>query len=317
MEKLIELHLHLDGSLRPETVWELAKEQGIRLPAKTLEEVRFQMEVPEDCRTLDEYLERFDLPLMVLQQADALERVAFELTEDLAKEGVTYAEIRFAPQLSIKGGLTQDEVVEAAIRGAKRGMEAYPQIRVGLILCCMRGDSNEALNLQTVETARSYLGDVVCAVDIAGAEALFPTENFRSVFNKVREYRLPMTIHAGEAAGPDSIRAALSFGTKRIGHGVTCVEDPELVKQLIAEGIVLEVCVTSNYQTQAVPSVHSHPIRRLFDAGVHVTVNSDNMTCSKTNILREIGILKDVFGFTEEEIDTLQRYAWDGRFLKD
>ena len=143
MDKLIELHLHLDGSLRPETVWELAKEQNIKLPANTVDEVRDQMQVPEDCRTLEEYLTRFDLPLLVLQTREALERAAFELTEDLAKEGVTYAEIRFAPQLSIKGGMTQEQAVEAAIEGVKRGMEQYPSIRVGLILCCMRGEDTK------------------------------------------------------------------------------------------------------------------------------------------------------------------------------
>ena len=236
-KKLIELHLHLDGSLRPETVWELSKEQGIAIPASSPEDVKFKMEVPEDCKTLEEYLERFALPLMVLQRADAIERVTFELVEDLAKEGVTYAEIRFAPQLSVSGGLTQDQVVEAAIRGAEQGMKEYPRIRVGLILCCMRGDTNQELNMQTVETAKKYLGSVVCAVDIAGAEGLFPTEMFAPVFAKVREYGLPMTIHAGEAAGPDSMRTALSYGTKRIGHGVAAIEDPELVKRLVEEGI--------------------------------------------------------------------------------
>ena len=239
-KKLIELHLHLDGSLRPETVWELSKEQGIAIPASSPEDVKFKMEVPEDCKTLEEYLERFALPLMVLQRADAIERVTFELVEDLAKEGVTYAEIRFAPQLSVSGGLTQDQVVEAAIRGAERGMKEYPRIRVGLILCCMRGDTNQELNMQTVETAKKYLGSVVCAVDIAGAEGLFPTEMFAPVFAKVREYGLPMTIHAGEAAGPDSMRTALSYGTKRIGHGVAAIEDPELVKRLF-ESEVTEV----------------------------------------------------------------------------
>lgn len=317
MKKLIELHLHLDGSLRPETVWELAREQGVELPAKSAGEVKYKMEVPEDCKTLEEYLERFDLPLMVLQKADALERVTFELVEDLAKEGVTYAEIRFAPQLSINGGLTQDEVAEAAIRGARRGMETYPQIRVGLILCCMRGDKNEALNLDTVETARKYLGDVVCAVDIAGAESLFPTEWFAPVFAKVREYGIPMTIHAGEAAGPDSMRTALSYGTKRIGHGVAAIHDPELIKQLVDENITLEISVTSNYHTKVVTSIAEHPIRRLFDAGVHVTVNSDNMTCSRTNINKELDILREVFGFNEQEIEQLQEYAWEARFLKD
>lgn len=316
MDKLIELHLHLDGSLRPETVWELAKEQNIKLPANTVDEVRDQMQVPEDCRTLEEYLTRFDLPLLVLQTREALERAAFELTEDLAKEGVTYAEIRFAPQLSIKGGMTQEQAVEAAIEGVKRGMEQYPSISVGLILCCMRGEDNEEWNLQTVETAKKYLGDVVCAVDIAGAESLYPTERFAPVFEKVREYGLPSTIHAGEAAGPESMKTALAFGAKRIGHGVAAVEDPELVRRLIEEQITLEVCVTSNYQTKVVPSIEAHPIRRLFNAGVRVTVNSDNRTVSNTNVRKELDILRNVFGFKEQEIEKMEEYAWEARFLR-
>ena len=316
MDKLIELHLHLDGSLRPETVWELAKKQNIKLPANTVDEVRDQMQVPEDCRTLEEYLTRFDLPLLVLQTREALERAAFELTEDLAKEGVTYAEIRFAPQLSIKGGMPQEQAVEAAIEGVKRGMEQYPSIRVGLILCCMRGEDNEEWNLQTVETAKKYLGDVVCAVDIAGAESLYPTERFAPVFEKVREYGLPSTIHAGEAAGPESMKTALAFGAKRIGHGVAAVEDPELVRRLIEEQITLEVCVTSNYQTKVVPSIEAHPIRRLFNAGVRVTVNSDNRTVSNTNVRKELDILRNVFGFKEQEIEKMEEYAWEARFLR-
>lgn len=316
MDKLIELHLHLDGSLRPETVWELAKEQDIKLPANTVDEVRDQMQVPEDCKTLEEYLTRFDLPLLVLQTREALERAAFELTEDLAKEGVTYAEIRFAPQLSIKGGMTQEQAVEAAIEGVKRGMQQYPSIRVGLILCCMRGEDNEEWNLQTVEATKKYLGDVVCAVDIAGAESLYPTERFAPVFEKVREYGLPSTIHAGEAAGPESMKTALAFGAKRIGHGVAAVEDPKLVRRLIEEQITLEVCVTSNYQTKVVPSIEAHPIRRLFNAGVRVTVNSDNRTVSNTNVRKELDILRNVFGFKEQEIEKMEEYAWEARFLR-
>lgn len=315
MNHYIELHLHLDGSLRPETVWELSKEQGIELPAESLSDVQDKMRVPEDCKTLEEYLERFALPLLVLQREDALERVAFELTEDLAKEGVDYAEIRFAPQLSVAGGLTQDQVVEAAIRGVKRGMEKYPRIRVGLILCCMRGDQNQELNLATVETAKKYLGDVVCAVDIAGAESLYPTELFKPVFDKVREYGIPMTIHAGEAAGPDSMWTALSYGTKRIGHGVAAAADPELMKKLSDEKVTLEVCVISNYHTKVVNAIADHPIRRLFDAGVRVTVNSDNMTASNTNIHREIAVLKEQLGFTDEEIEKMETYAREARFL--
>ena len=256
----------------------------------TLEEVRQQMKVPEDCQTLEEYLKRFDLPLLVLQEENALERVTFELTEDLAKAGLDYAEIRFAPQLSLQNGLTQDQVVQAAIRGAERGMKAYPGIRVGLILCCMRGDQNEALNLETVEMVKKYLGRVVCAVDIAGAEGLFDTRLFKPVFDKVNEYGLPMTIHAGEAAGPDSIRTALSYGTRRIGHGVAAAQDEALIKELVRDGITLEVCVTSNFHTKVMNRLEDHPIRKLFDAGVRVTINSDNMTASDTNLAKEIQI---------------------------
>lgn len=317
IKKLVELHLHLDGSVRPETVLELANEQGLNLSASSVKEVKEKMEVPEDCKTLEEYLERFELPLLVLQRENALERVAFELVEDLAGEGMTYVEIRFAPQLSTAGGLTQDQVTEAVIRGVKAGMKKYPGIRVGLILCCMRGDRNQNLNMDTVETAKKYLGDVVCAVDLAGAESLFPTEWFGPVFEKVREYRIPMTIHAGEAAGPDSMWAALSYGTKRIGHGVRAIEDPKLVKKLAKEQITLEVSVTSNYHTKVVNVIEDHPVRRLFDAGVRVTVNSDNRTCSRTNVIKELELLRNMFGFSEEEIETLQEYAWEARFLKD
>ena len=317
MKHLIELHLHLDGSLRAETVWELAKEQGVELAENSVEEVRAKMEVPEDCKTLEEYLERFALPTMVLQTEAAMERVAFEMVETLANEGVTYAEVRFAPQLHVQKGLTQAEVVEATIRGTKRGMEQYPGIRVGLILCCMRGDTNADLNMETVEVAKEYLGDVVCAVDIAGAEALYPTKMFESLFAKVREYDLPMTIHAGEADGPESIKTALSFGTKRIGHGVAAIHDPELMKRLAEEKITLEICITSNYHTKEVETIADHPFRKLFEAGIRVTLNSDNMTCSRVDIHSELDILRTVFHFTEAEIDQIMEYAYEARFLRD
>ena len=317
MKHLIELHLHLDGSLRAETMWELAMEQGLELEEKSIEEVRAKMEVPEDCKTLEEYLERFALPTKVLQTEHAIERVAFDMVETLAQEGVTYAEVRFAPQLHTQKGLTQAQVVEAAIRGTKLGMEQYSGIRVGLILCCMRGDTNADMNFETVEVTKQYLGDVVCAVDIAGAEGLYPTSMFADLFAKVREYDLPMTIHAGEADGPESMKTALSYGTKRIGHGIAAISDPELMRRLVDEKITLEICITSNYHTKEVESIEAHPFRQLFDAGIRVTLNSDNMTCSKVNIHSELDILRTVFGFTEDEIETIMQYAYEARFLKD
>ena len=313
---MIELHLHLDGSLRPQTVWELAKEQKIELPFQSVEEVKDKMEVPKDCKTLPEYLERFELPLLVLQQEEALERVTYELVEDLENLSVTYAEIRFAPQLSTKQGLSQAQVVEAVIRGAKRGMKDHNKIRVGLILCCMRGEELFKDNMETIEVAKQYLGDVVCAVDLAGAESLFPTELFEDIFQKAKDYEIPMTIHAGEADGAESVWKALSYGTKRIGHGVRAIEDPELIKKLVEDQITLEVCVTSNYQTKVVESIEVHPIRKLFDAGVRVTINSDNMTVSDTNIQKEIEILKTMSGFQKEELMKMEQYAADAKFLK-
>ena len=313
---MIELHLHLDGSLRPKTVWELAKTQGIKLPAESLEETEYRMTAPKNCRTLNEYLKRFDLPLLVLQEEEAVELAVYQLTEDLAGLGVEYGEIRFAPQLSTKKGLSQAQVVEAAMRGARRGMKDFPSIRIGLILCCMRGKDLLSENLETVEMTSRYLNDVVCGVDLAGAEALYPTSMFEEVFRRAGELSLPMTIHAGEAAGPESIWAALACRTKRIGHGVAAVKDPELMKRLAEEKITLEVCVTSNCDTKVVEDVKDHPIRTLFDAGVRVTVNSDNMTVSNTNIQQEEALLKRVWGFTEAELETMRQYAREAAFLK-
>lgn len=313
---MIELHLHLDGALRPKTVWELAQLQQVNLPSRSIEETKEMMEVPENCKTLSEYLERFDLPLLVLQQEEAIERVAYELVEDLVKLSVEYAEIRFAPQLSTKKGLSQEQVVEAAIRGVQRGMKEYPSIRVGLILCCMRGDDLAYENMETIEVAHKYLGDVVCAVDLAGAESLFATDLFEDVFTKASMYKIPMTIHAGEADGPESIWKALSYGTKRIGHGIAAIQDPKLIEKLIEDQVTLEICVTSNVHTKVVESLEAHPVRKLFDAGVHVTINSDNMTVSDTNIWKEKEIVKQAFHFTEEEWKQMEQYAKEAAFLK-
>lgn len=310
----IDLHLHLDGSLRPATVWELAQEQGIALPVASKEELVSFLQVPEDCQSLNEYLERFDLPLLVLQKAEALERVTYELIEDLAKQGLDYAEIRFAPQLSTKDGMTQAEVVEAAIRGLNRALAAYPSIKAGLILCFMRGAENQKENEETLEAAKQYYKKGVVAVDLAGAEALFKTANYEEIFKKVREAGLAYTIHAGEADGPESVKKALEFGTKRLGHGVRAIEDEELIQKIIAEKVTMEVCPISNLHTKLAKDVHDHPVRRLFDMGVRVTINTDNMTVSNTTLDREYGFLKEYYGFTDAEIEQMNQYAKEAAF---
>lgn len=316
---MIELHLHLDGSIRPQTALEIAREMGDPSGAYTEAQMTHALRVPENCTDLVEYLARFDVPIRILQSESALERIACELTEELAAEGLTYAEMRMAPQHSVRGGCTQEQIVLAAQRGIRKGMAKCPGIRVGLILCMMRGapENVRALNMETIEIAKTHLNDVICGVDLAGAESLFPTESFAEEFALVRRLGLPYTIHAGEGAGPESVRAALDMGAMRLGHGVRSIEDPALVRELARRGVVLEVCVKSNAQVRCVPSVQEHPIRALLDAGVKVTINSDNRTVTNTTLAQEIALCRQTFGFTDAEIAAMQGFAWQARFLKD
>lgn len=309
-----ELHLHLDGSLRPETVFDLAKDQGIDLGVGTVSELADKMTVPAEAASLNDYLATFDMPLKVLQKEEAITRVVYELIEDLHEMGLDYGEIRFAPQLSTAGGLSQSQVVEAAIGGVKKAREKMPDFRAGLILCMMRGADHEA-NRETIEMVKKYLGPVVCAIDLAGAEALFPTKDHKQLFDLVDEYELPRTIHAGEADGPESVKVALDFGTKRIGHGVRSIEDGDLVKRLIDEEVTLEVCIKSNIDTKMYDSYQDHPIYKLYKQGVRVTLNSDNIRVSDTNLLKEMDIARSI-GFTDEDIEKMDQYAREASFLK-
>lgn len=279
MEKVV-LHLHLDGSLRPETVREWLKEEGKDV---SLEEVQNALMVEKDCRDLTEYLEKFDLPCRMLQTEDHIMQATYELFADLAKQNVIYAEVRFAPSKHLEKGLSYDEVVEAAIKGMEMAKESY-DIDGSLILCAMRGDSREN-NLNTVKTTLKHLGKGVSALDLAGAEALFPTDDYEEIFKVANDLKIPFTIHAGEAAGPESIKKALEFGAKRIGHGVRCLEDPNLVSELIQKEIPLEVCPISNLQTKA--TGENHPIEELCKRGLYVTISPDNDTVSNTNINEE------------------------------
>lgn len=311
---MIDLHLHLDGSLRADTVLELAKKQNISLPANTAESLRSYLQVPKNCKSLNEYLERFEIPLKVLQISEAIERVTFELVEDLSKMNVEYAEIRFAPQLSTLKGMSQEEVVKSAVKGLNSALNKYNSIDASLILCCMRNDNNKKENFETVEIAKKYLNKGVCALDLAGAESLFKTDNFEDIFERAAYYKIPFTIHAGEADGPESVKKALDFGAKRIGHGVHSIEDKELLNRLIQEKITLEMCIISNIHTKSVKDEFSHPIRKYFDMGVRVTVNTDNMTASNTNLLKEYDILKRNYNFTDKEIKIMNQYAKEAAF---
>ncbi len=311
---MIDLHVHLDGSLAPEEVLLLAKESGVQLPTEDPAELRDLLTVEEDCQSLKEYLERFDLPLLVLQTAGSVERSVYMMLKRLHAQGLIYAEVRFAPQLHCSNGLTQEEVVEAAVQGLNRAVEETG-MPAQLILCCMRTPGDQSVNRETVEVAKKYLHKGVCSVDLAGDEAGNPTKNYEALFAYAHESGVPVILHAGESAGSFSVADALNMGAQRIGHGILAAESEEVMQRLKENQIPLEVCYTSNLQTKAAKTLPGHPLRMLFDKGLTVTVNTDNMSVSNTTLKREYRRVMEEFGFTLEHMQQIAMNAVNAAFL--
>lgn len=306
-----DIHLHLDGSMSVEMIKELARTQDMPLPY-TDDELKNLLQVSEDCSDLNEYLEKFPFPLLFLQTKEGLSKSVELLCEELHECGVIYAEIRYAPQLHCDQGMTQRDAIEAAIDGTKNS-----PIPVRLILCCMRGDDNHEKNVETLNLAAEYLDKGVGAIDIAGAEALFPTENFADLFELARQKNIPFTIHAGEAAGPASVYKALEFGARRIGHGVQSEQDEKLMEKHKNEGIILECCPTSNINTAIFKSLEEFPYRTFMEKGVRFTINSDNMSVSNTNVKKEFIALNNVFSIKRTEMLQLLNNSIDAAFITD
>ena len=306
--KFIDLHLHLDGSLSVASVRHLAAMQQMELPDSD-EALTALLQVNKDCKSLTEYLKCFDFALSFLQTKEAIEESVATLLDECRQLDMQYVEVRFAPQLHLKNGLTQREVIQAAVKGQHRST-----LPSGLILCCMRGENNHEQNMETIKLAAEFMDQGVCAVDIAGDEAHFPLENYTEEFALAKRLGVPFTIHAGEADGPESVWKALFFGATRIGHGVRSVEDPELLAELARRGTVLELCPTSNLNTCIFERIEDYPLRELLDTGVKVTINSDNMTVSATNVRKELELMKTVFALTEAEIQQLKQTAAEAVF---
>ncbi len=263
---------------------------------------------------LGEYLEKFALPLQVLQTEQTIALGVFFLLGRLKKDGLCYCEIRFAPQLHQTRGLTQQQVVAAAVEGLIRGIAEF-KLPAQLILCCMRGSNNQAANLETVRVAKEFLEKGVCAVDLAGNEYAYPTEGFADVFAYAKNLDVPFIIHAGEAAGAESVHQALHLGAKRIGHGIRSIEDPALCKELAEKEIPLELCFTSNLQTKATAQAQDYPLCKFLEQGLRVTVNTDNMTVSGTNLRREYQLLQKQFGLSTEALQAIAGNAASSAFL--
>ncbi len=315
LEKLpkTELHVHLDGSLRPETMIELAKEYKVELPHWDPEALREHMHV-KDARNLVDYLARFDTTLSVMQTEEALERIAYELAEDNARENVRYMEVRYSPVLNIQGGLTLDQAVDAPLRGLRRAEQDY-DIRTAIIICGIRNMS-PSTSMQLAELTIEHHDRGVVAFDLAGAEYNYPAKRHREAFYKVINANIAATIHAGEAYGPESIHQALHYcNANRIGHGTRLFEDPQLMQYVNDFRIPLEICLTSNVQTRAVPSFEEHPLRLYYDEGLVVTLNTDNRLMSGTTVTEEYWRAHKYLDFTWDELCEIAVMGFQSAFL--
>lgn len=309
-----DLHVHLDGSLRIQTILDLAKAQKVKLPADTVEGLRPFVEVGDDCKSLVEYLRAFDVTLSVMQTYESLVRVAFELAEDAAKENVRYMEVRYAPILHQQQGLTLHNIVQAVLEGLKAAEKKY-KIITGVIICGIRHISPEMSN-KLADLTVAFKNKGVVGFDLAGAEENFPAKKFKEAFGRVLANNINCTLHAGEAFGPESIHQAIHLcGAHRIGHGVRLIEDGDLLNYVNDHRIPLECCPSSNVQTKAVKRMEDHPIRLFFDLGLRVTVNTDNRMVTNTTVSQEFQVLHDKLGFSLDEIKEVIIMGFKSAFL--
>lgn len=308
-----ELHVHLDGSLRPATMLELAAEFGVKLPASEPEALAAAMRAG-DSNNLAEYLEKFAITLSLMQEPEALERGAFELGEDSAAENIRYLEVRYSPVLHTEKGMSMEEAVEAPLRGLAAAEDTFG-IRTGLIICGMRHmDSDPALEL--AEQAVSFKGRGVVGFDLAGAEEGNPARGHSPACQYAADNNLAITIHAGEGFGPKSIAQAIHHcHARRIGHGTRLQEDPSLEAFVNDFRIPLEVCLTSNVQTRVVPTYAEHPFRQYFDKGLVVTLNTDNRLISGTTLTDEYWLAHQHLGLGWEELKEVAFLGFQAAFL--
>jgi adenosine deaminase len=312
----VDLHCHLDGGLRPETVLDIAKSEDIPLPARDREGILPYLQAGDRCSDLKEYLCRFELPVRCLQSREAQRRAAFEVVEDAVKNNVKYLEVRFAPELFTRRGLSTVDVTRNVLEGLKKG-ESETGTVARAILVCMRHHT-EQQNDRVIDAAARFLGKGVVGVDLAGDEAGFPPQLFHKVFARARQFDIPVTIHAGEAGGAENVLEAIkNLGALRIGHGIHIQENRSILEYVARKEIPLELCLTSNVQTRAAASLESHPVRTFFDEGLKVTINTDNPTVSRTDMTREFRLLHECFHFTRQEMHQVVINSVRAAFLEN
>ena len=319
------LHEHLDGSLRPATVIELAQQAGYSgLPTTDPDELADWFFLGAARGSLAQYLEGFRHTIAVMQTPEALERVAFEAIEDMHLDNVVYVEVRFAPHFHTAGGLGLDAVMAAVVRGLERGAQQYG-VEFGLIVCAMRNQSEE-LALKLSEIAIAWRERGVLGFDLAGEEEGHPAKHHLVAFQYIKRMNGSITIHAGESFGPESIWQALQYcGAHRIGHGTRLIEDiviyekkvihvGTLARYVLDHRIPIEVCLSSNVHTGATPSLEEHPFPYFLRQGYRVTLNTDNRLMSRTSMTKEYQLAVDTFGCNIHELERLSMNAMRAAF---
>jgi adenosine deaminase len=316
IEKLpkTDLHVHLDGSLRLGTILELADKQRVELPAHDEDGLRAAMNLGRNCGSLVEYLKAFDVTLRVMQTEGALERIAYELAEDAARENVRYMEVRYAPMLHTRRGLKLTSVVEAVLSGL-RAAQTDLRIESNIIICGIRNVSPES-SLEMAELAVAYKNRGVVGFDLAGAEYDHPAKHHKNAFQLVRDNNINVTIHAGEAYGPESIAQALHVcGAHRIGHGCRLRENGDLLHYVNDHRIPLECCPSSNVQTGAIRNLASHPLKLYCNLGLRVTVNTDNRLVTDTSVSKELWLCHTQMGLALRDLKQIVLAGFKSAFL--
>lgn len=309
-----DLHCHLDGSLRLDTVIDLARKQGGKLPTFDRGELQHLLAAGDHVTSLDDYLRAFDVTLSVMQAEDALERCAYELAEDAWRENVRYIEVRYSPLLHTRQGLRPAQVVEAVLRGLRMAKRELG-VRYGLILCAIRSLGPES-SLRIAELCIAFKNRGVVGFDLAGSEVNNPAKLHKHAFQLVVDNNINCTAHAGESFGPDSVHQAIhKCGAHRIGHGTRLVESGDLLNYVNDHRIPLEVCPSSNLQTRAAASWETHPVDFFVDYGLRVTINTDNRLMSDTTVTKELLLCHQHYGWSLQTIKEIIIAGFKSAFM--
>ena len=312
----IELHCHLDGSVRVDTIIDIAKKEGIKLDSYKRCDIEKLVQVPNDCTSLNEYLKRFDLPNKVMQSSENIKRITFELLEDAQKENIKYIEIRFAPLLHLQKGLSIEEVIQSAIDGINQAQRIY-DIKGNIILSCMRNMSEDDAIL-LIEKGRKFLNKGVVAIDLAGPEEEGFANKYKRAIELARSYGYNITIHAGEAASAQNVIDAINIlKAQRIGHGVRIKDMKDAYDLVKKTGVVLEMCPTSNIQTKAIECLNTYPLYDFYKDGIKLSINTDNRTVSNIDLSNEIKVISDEFNMSKEKYKDIYLNTIDAIFADE